>query len=55
MILRCLILRALQASKELRTALSDELVDAYLKLRRSQCAEYAAQVSEWEVKTYLDV
>ena len=46
---------SLQASKDLRAALGDELVDAYLKLRRSQCAEYAAQVSEWEVKTFLDV
>ena len=48
-------LDALEASKELRAALGDEVIDAYLKLRRQQCTEYAAQVSAWELKTYLDV
>jgi len=29
-------------------------VDSYLKLRRAHWAEYMAQLTPWELETYLD-
>ncbi len=44
----------LDDSAALRGGLGDGFVDAYLKLRRQHWEEYTAQLSQWEVETYLD-
>lgn len=49
-------LRALDADKGLRSALGDEFVDAYVKLKmREEWAPYAGHLSTWEVEHTLDV
>ncbi|EOD28928.1 putative glutamine synthetase [Emiliania huxleyi CCMP1516] len=47
-------LEALDASSPLRSGLGDAFVDSYLKLRRAHWAEYMAQLTPWELETYLD-
>ena len=47
-------LEALDASIPLRSGLGDAFVDSYLKLRRAHWAEYMAQLTPWELETYLD-
>ena len=44
----------LESSTALRDGLGEPFVDSYLKLRRAHCAEYAAQLTPWELQTYLD-
>lgn len=48
-------LRALEDDAELRAALGEEYVSAYLKLKYEEWDEYSAQISQWEVDRYLDV
>jgi len=47
-------LAALDQSAPLRAGLGDDFVGSYLKLRREQWEEYAAQLTPWELRTYLD-
>ena len=47
-------LEALDPSSPLRSGLGDAFVDSYLKLRRAHWAEYMAQLTPWELETYLD-
>ena len=47
-------LDSLDRSSAMRMGLGDEFVDSYLKLRRAHWAEYMAQLTPWELETYLD-
>lgn len=47
-------LRALEASKGLRTALGDAFVSSYLKLKYEDWNAYARHLTEWERETTLD-
>ncbi len=47
-------LDTLEASETLKTALGEPFVAAHVKLRRKQVEEYKAQLTEWEVRTFLD-
>jgi glutamine synthetase len=47
-------LRNLEANSVLREAMGAEVVDAYLKLKRQEWAEYSGHLSTWEVKHTLD-
>ena len=44
----------LDGSAALRAHLGDAFVDSYLKLRRAHWDEYAADLSPWEWRAYLD-
>ena len=39
---------------EKRDGLGDDFVASYLKLRRQHWDEYTAQLTPWELATYLD-
>jgi len=47
-------LRLLEKSKELRTAFGDELIDAFIKLKMGEWADYTTHLSEWERENTLD-
>lgn len=47
-------LRLFEKSTVLRTALSDELVDAFIKLKMGEWRDYTAHLSEWERAHTLD-
>ncbi len=47
-------IRLLDKSKSLRTALGDDLIDAYVKLRMQDWHDYTAHLSEWERANTLD-
>ena len=47
-------LRLLEKSKVLRDAMGDDLIDAFIKLKMSEWAEYTAHLSEWEKKHTFD-
>jgi glutamine synthetase len=44
----------LDGCEPLRDALGAPFVDSYLKLRRAHWQEYCAQLTPWELATYLD-
>jgi glutamine synthetase type III len=46
--------RALRADSELSRALGEPFVDAYVKLKEAEWAEYHSQISPWERKATLD-
>jgi glutamine synthetase len=48
-------LRALAAAEPLRKLLGDELVTAYLQLRRYELGRFADHVSDWERAEYLEL
>ncbi|MDE3037089.1 MAG: type III glutamate--ammonia ligase [Pseudomonadota bacterium] len=45
----------LERSDALKTALGNEFVESYLKLKRAEWGRYLGQVSAWEREVYLDV
>jgi glutamine synthetase len=47
-------LRATQKNRILRTALGDQVIDSYAKLKLAQWNAYAAQISPWEREQTLD-
>jgi glutamate---methylamine ligase len=47
-------LRALDKSSVLKSALGEDVVASYIKLRQAEWNEYAGQLTEWERKTTLD-
>jgi glutamine synthetase len=47
-------LRALESSSVMATALGDEFIAAYLKLKRAEWAAYAQHLSQWELDNTLD-
>ncbi|MBX2867530.1 MAG: type III glutamate--ammonia ligase [Acidiferrobacterales bacterium] len=47
-------IRLTQKGKALKTALGEELIDAYCKLRMNQWNEYASTISDWERQNTLD-
>jgi glutamine synthetase len=47
-------LRALKASSVLTSALGDEFVESYIKLRTAEWNSYARHLTEWERQTTLD-
>ncbi len=47
-------LRLLEKSRVLRDAMGDDLIDAFIKLKMSEWAEYTAHLSEWEKKHTFD-
>ena len=42
------------AASAAQAGLGDDFVASYLKLRRQHWAEYTAQLTPWELATYLD-
>lgn len=47
-------IRALDKNKNLRAGLGDELIDAFVKLKMQDWADYCAHLSEWERANTLD-
>jgi glutamate---methylamine ligase len=47
-------LRGFAASKMLRAALGDELVDSYVKLRMAEWQDYSRHLTQWERDRTLD-
>ena len=47
-------LRGFGASKTLRSALGDELVDSYVKLRMAEWQDYTRHLTQWERDRTLD-
>ena len=47
-------LNELEASEALAAGLGSPFMEAYLKLKRAHWAEYTAQLTPWELQTYLD-
>lgn len=45
----------LDASSVLRSGLGDDIVDAYIYLKRRHCDDFDAHLSQWELDNYLDV
>ncbi len=48
-------LRLLERSKALRAAMSDEVVDSFIKLKMREWNDYTAHLSEWERVNTLDI
>jgi len=48
-------LRLLEKSKVLRTAMSDEVIDSFIKLKMQEWNDYTSHLSEWERANTLDV
>ncbi len=47
-------LRALEKSSVLRESLGGELIDAFVKLKKAEWADYARHLTDWERQTTLD-
>ncbi len=47
-------LRCLESSSVLRNGLGEETVQAYLKLKRQEWAQYQAHLSPWEIENTID-
>lgn len=47
-------LRLLEKSKEMRAAFGKELIDAFIKLKMGEWADYTTHLSEWERENTLD-
>jgi glutamine synthetase type III len=47
-------LRLLEKSKEIRNAMGDEVINAFINLKMQEWADYTAHLSEWERQNTLD-
>jgi glutamine synthetase len=47
-------LRLLEKSRELRSAMGEEFIDSYIKLKMQDWREYTNHLSEWERRNTLD-
>ena len=47
-------LRLLEKSKVLRDSMGDDLINAFIKLKVGEWADYTAHLSEWERQNTLD-
>ncbi len=48
-------LRLLDKAKVLRAAMSDEVIDSYVKLKMREWSDYTSHLSEWERRNTLDI
>jgi glutamine synthetase len=47
-------LRTLDGSSVLKSAIGEDVIGSYIKLRQAEWNEYAAELTDWELRSTLD-